>query len=51
MLEVPKRIIDCYKDNLGIKNALKYPILDFTRRFFYDVGILKARKFIKKHKK
>ncbi len=51
MLEVPKRIINCYKDNLGIKNTLKYPILDFTRRFFYDVGILKARKFIKKHKK
>lgn len=51
ILEVPKRIRDCYRDNLGIKNALKYPILDFTRRFFYDVGILKARKSIKKNKK
>lgn len=49
-LEVPKRMRDCYKDNLGLKNALKYPALDFTRRFFYDVGILKARRSIKKHK-
>jgi GT2 family glycosyltransferase/trans-aconitate methyltransferase len=50
ILEVPKRIKNCYKDNLGFKNSIKYPVLDFTRRLFYDVGILKARKSIKKHR-
>lgn len=48
--EVPKRIKNCYQDNLGLKNSLKYPALDFIRRFFYDVGILKARKYIKEYK-
>ncbi|RLI70935.1 hypothetical protein DRO91_06210 [Candidatus Heimdallarchaeota archaeon] len=45
--EVPKRILECYKDNLGIRMSLVYPILDFTRRFFYDIGILKARRHLK----
>ena len=45
--EVPRRVINCYKDNLGVKKSLQYPLLDFTRRLCYDIGILKAKKFKK----
>lgn len=45
--EVPKRTIDCYKDNLGLKRSLTYPLLDLARRASYDVGILEARRFKK----
>lgn len=47
VFEVPKRAIGVYKDNLGISKSLTYPLLDFARRFFYDMGILKARRFKK----
>lgn len=45
--EVPKRMVSCYGDNLGIQKSLIYPLLDFSRRLFYDIGILKARRFVK----
>jgi len=50
--EIPKRVKKCYADNLGLEKSITYPTLDFARRFFYDVGILKAKKYRnKKYKK
>lgn len=45
-MEVPKRILEVYKNHKGIKKALQYPLLDITRRVCYDIGILRARKFL-----
>lgn len=44
--EIPRRIIECYRNHLGLKRSIQYPLLDLSRRFFYNVGILKARKYI-----
>ncbi|MBI3289807.1 glycosyltransferase [Candidatus Microgenomates bacterium] len=43
--EVPKRIWEVYRNHLGLKKALQYPLLDLTRRVCYDVGVLKAKRF------
>lgn len=47
VLEVPKRVVNGYRDNLGVGRSVTYPLLDFSRRFFYDMGILKAKRFMK----
>lgn len=46
--EIPKRFWEVYRNHMGLKKALQYPLLDLTRRVCYDIGILRARKFIKK---
>lgn len=43
--EVPKRIWEVYRNHLGLKKALQYPLLDLTRRVCYDIGVLKAKRF------
>lgn len=47
LLEVPKRIKEVYKNHLGLKRAIQYPLLDLIRKTSYNLGILKARKFLK----
>ena len=47
LLEVPKRMKEVYKNHLGLKRAIQYPLLDLIRKSSYNLGILKARKFLK----
>jgi len=49
-IEVPKRIIECYRDRLGLKKSIQYPLLDLVRKFSYDMGILKSKRFQKQLK-
>lgn len=46
MFEVPKRFVQCYGDNLGLKKSITYPLLDLIRKASYVWGILKTRPFI-----
>lgn len=46
-IEVPKRIVEVYGNQMGVRKSVEYPLLDLTRRACYDIGILRSRRFLK----